>query len=137
MPVTRIRNKHTDMTRQHQPEPSRRQILAGTAGAAIIIAGATAAKAQETTGTSVDFLFVQTVKGMAFAADPKRLTLRGVSPFTLFFGDRPERIAGMTTTDFVPFGREGRNGVLSDPSNADLSIAGVRRGTFCRAALYR
>lgn len=124
-------------TRQHQPEPSRRQILAGSAGAAVIIAGATAAKAPETTGASADFLFVLPAKGMAFAADRNRLTLRGVSPVTLFFGDRPERIAGMTTTDFVPFGREGKSSVLSDPSNADLSIAGVRRGTFCRAALYR
>ena len=72
---------------------------------------------------SADFLFVQTAKGMAFDADQNRLTLNGVSPMTLFFSDRPERIAGnMTTADFVPFWSDGKDSFLSDPPNADISI---------------
>jgi hypothetical protein len=60
---------------------------------------------------------------MSFDADANRLTLRGVSPVTLFFSDRPERIAGnMSTEKFVPFWSEGTDSFLSDPPNADLSI---------------
>ena len=66
---------------------------------------------------------MQTAKGMAFDADQNRLTLRDVSPVTLFFSDRPDRIAGnMETARFVPFWSEGKDSFLSDPPNADLSI---------------
>ncbi len=49
-----------------------------------------------------DFLFVQTAREMSH--DGKKLMLKGVSPVTLFFTDRPERIAGEAlsrATDFV------------------------------------
>ena len=66
---------------------------------------------------------MQTAKGMAFDADQNRLTLNGVSPVTLFFSDRPERVAGnMKTAAFVPFWSQGSDSFLSDPPNADLSI---------------
>ena len=72
---------------------------------------------------TADFLFVQTSGGMAYSADQNRLTLDHVSPVTLFFTDRPERIAGnMSTSAFVPFWSEGSDSFLSDPPNADLSI---------------
>ena len=75
------------------------------------------------------FLFVQTAKSMAFAADINRLTLHDVSPVTLFFSDRPERIAGnMATTDFVPFWSEGDDSFQADNPNADLSI--LENGTL-------
>jgi hypothetical protein len=70
-----------------------------------------------------DFLFVQTAKGMTFDASSGRLTLEQVSPATLFFSDRPERIAGnMNTAAFVPFWSEGKDSFLADPPNADISI---------------
>jgi hypothetical protein len=70
-----------------------------------------------------DFLFVQTAKGMSFDAAANKLTLEGVSPITVMFTDRPERIAGHMRTDrFVPFWSEGKNSFLSDPPNADVSI---------------
>ncbi len=76
----------------------------------------------ETTG-SADFLFVQTAKSMSFDPATKKLTLNDVSPVTLFFSDRPKRIAGnMTTEAFVPFWSNGKDSFLSDPPNADLSI---------------
>jgi hypothetical protein len=51
------------------------------------------------------------------------VTLEGVSPVTLFFADRPERIAGnMSTAKFVPFWSEGKDSFLKDPPNADLSV---------------
>lgn len=109
----------------HPSQPARatrRHVLAATLGlAAVSVAGQAPADDQPT--DKADFLFVQTASGMAFAADRNRLTLRDVSPVTLFFSDRPDRIAGnMTTERFVPFWSEGTDSFLSDPPNADLSI---------------
>lgn len=68
-----------------------------------------------------DFLFVQTAGSMTFADG--MLTLHDASGTTLFFSDRPERIAGnMATSAFVPFWSKGKDSFLSDPPNADLSI---------------
>ncbi|WP_198174231.1 hypothetical protein [Mesorhizobium xinjiangense] len=70
-----------------------------------------------------DFLFVQTADGMRYDKAANRLTLEGVSGSTLFFSDRPERIAGnMKTAAFIPFWSKGGDSFLSDPPNADLSI---------------
>ena len=70
-----------------------------------------------------DFLFVQTAKGMSFDKSTNKLTLDGISSSTLFFSDRPERIAGnMKTTAFVPFWSKGKDSFLKDPPNADVSI---------------
>jgi len=117
------------MTNDDQEAPplrhgaSRRELIAGGLGAAGLAALGGAAAAQDAPTGSADFLFVQTAKAMAFDTDQNRLTLNGVSPVTLFFSDRPERIAGnMETARFVPFWGEGADSFLSDPPNADLSI---------------
>ena len=90
--------------------PNRRELCFGAATLAAANF-ATSAMAQDTTGDNADFLFVQTAKGMSYAAHENRLTLRDVSPVTLFFSDRPDRIAGnMTTKRFVPFWSEGTDG---------------------------
>ncbi|MDX1402799.1 MAG: hypothetical protein R3245_12820, partial [Kiloniellales bacterium] len=70
-----------------------------------------------------DFLFVQSAESMSFDPDTNKLTLKNVSPVTVFFTDRPERIAGnMNTAKFVPFWSEGKDSFKSDPPNADISI---------------
>lgn len=70
-----------------------------------------------------DFLFVQTAGSMSFDEARRQLTLHDVGGTTLFFSDRPERIAGnMATSAFVPFWSKGKESFLSDPPNADLSI---------------
>ena len=72
---------------------------------------------------NADFLFVQTARRMTFERGAGRLVLHDVSPVTLFFSDRPDRIAGnMRTAAFVPFWSKGRDSFLADPPNADLSI---------------
>jgi hypothetical protein len=60
------------------------------------LAAGESARAQNAPDSSktADFLFVQTAKGMTFDKPGGKLTLAGVSPVTLFFADRPERIAG-------------------------------------------
>ena len=70
-----------------------------------------------------DFLFVQTANSMIYDKATGKLTLQRVSPITVFFSDRPERIAGnMKTAAFVPFWSRGKQSFLSDPPNADISI---------------
>jgi len=81
------------------------------------------AQTAESSAKQADFLFVQTANSMSFDKSSGRLTLHGVSPITVFFSDRPERIAGnMKTAAFVPFWSKGKNSFLSDPPNADISL---------------
>lgn len=101
---------------------SRRAVLTGGVAmtSAIGLAGAAAADSDQ---DKADFLFVQTADSMTFSADAGELMLRDMGPNTLFFADRPERIAGnMSTEAFIPFWSEGTDSFLSDPPNADLSI---------------
>jgi hypothetical protein len=89
------------------------------------LAASNSARAQTTQDSSktADFLFAQTARGMTFDRAGGKLTLEGVSRETLFFADRPERIAGnMKTATFVPFWSRGKDSFLSDPPNADVSI---------------
>jgi len=70
---------------------------------------------------TVQFLFVQNAKGVVF--DKGTITLRGVSPTTLFFSDRPMRIAGhYTTEEFIQMWGEGKDSFMADPPNATLSV---------------
>jgi len=68
-----------------------------------------------------EVLFVQTAKNVAFRDGV--LTLQDVSPATVFFSDRPERIAGHVRNDlFLKQWNEGNNSFKSDPPNAVLSV---------------
>jgi hypothetical protein len=97
-------------------------IAAGLAASAMPVGSALAQAAQEP-AKQADFLFVQTAKSMTFDKSTNKLNLDSVSSTTLFFTDRPERIAGnMKTTAFVPFWSTGKDSFLSDPPNADISI---------------
>jgi hypothetical protein len=67
------------------------------------------------------FLFVQSAEGVTYADG--RLTLKGISPVTILFSDRPERLAGhMATASFIPFWGEGADSFKSDPPNGTLSV---------------
>ncbi|HVN60962.1 MAG TPA: hypothetical protein VMT59_06845 [Gaiellaceae bacterium] len=66
-------------------------------------------------------LFVQTAQSVFTEGDT--LTLRGVTPSTLYFSDRPERVTGhMTTADFVDLWAVGDNSFETDPPNAVLAF---------------
>jgi hypothetical protein len=66
-------------------------------------------------------LYVQSAQGLV--SDGVAFTLRGVSPSTLMFSDRPERIVGhLTNAQFVDGWGDGENSFLADPPNAVLSI---------------
>jgi hypothetical protein len=103
--------------------PMRRILVAATAFtlAASLLAAVTFATAEWE--KTADFLFVQSAKSMSFDPAANKLTLKNVSPVTVFFTDRPERIAGnMNTTKFIPFWSDGKDSFKSDPPNADISI---------------
>lgn len=71
----------------------------------------------------VQLLFVQNAKDVVLEKDS--LILKGVAPMTIFFADRPKRLAGhMTTGDFVDDWGKGENSFTADPPNAALSIFG-------------
>jgi hypothetical protein len=108
---------------------TRRQLLAGAAllaplTLALRTAGAAEHEHEHTQakhGDKPQFLFVQNAEGVEFADG--RLTLKGVSPVTVLFSDRPERLAGhMKTSDFVPFWGQGADSFKLDPPNATLSV---------------
>ena len=66
-------------------------------------------------------MFVQTANAMT--SDGTTLTLKEVTPSTLYFSDRPKRIVGhMTTADFVDLWAEGDNSFEEDPPNAVLAF---------------
>ena len=70
----------------------------------------------------INVLFVQNAEAVVFGNGT--LTLRGVSPMTVFFSDRPVRIAGHFNTkdEFVPLWDEGKDSFLKDPPNATVSM---------------
>jgi hypothetical protein len=66
-------------------------------------------------------MFVQTAQGVT--SDENTITLEGVTPSTLYFSDRPQRIVGhMSTADFVELWGEGENSFEEDPPNAVLAF---------------
>ena len=66
-------------------------------------------------------MFVQTAQGIS--SDGETLTLKEVTPSTLYFSDRPQRAVGqMATTDFVDLWGQGENSFETDPPNAVLSF---------------
>jgi hypothetical protein len=104
---------------------TRRELLAAAALLGPLTVTMRGAGAEETRAQgnlkTADFLFVQNARGIAFSEG--RLTLKGISPATVMFSDRPERIAGhMKTSRFVGFWGEGKDSFLKDPPNATLSF---------------
>jgi len=77
--------------------------------------------------TKVELLFVQNAAFGSF--DGKTLTLKGVGS-TLFFSDRPERIAGhVRTSDFVGHWAKGSDNFAANPPNATLSVFGAKEAS--------
>lgn len=69
----------------------------------------------------VEFLFVHSAESATLADGVLRLG--DVSPATVYFSDRPDRVAGhLTTEEFVGNWGEGEDSFASDPPNATLSI---------------
>ena len=126
------KNYHSAKT-PDEPATSRRRFLkAGVAAAGVALlsdalkaTGALAAAQDQPDLNEVLLLFVQNARDMVI--DKGRLTLIGVNPTTIFFSDRPKRIAGhMSTEDFVLDWQEGtgKESFHANPPNAALSVFG-------------
>ena len=68
-------------------------------------------------------LFVQNAATVEVGGGGRTLTLKGMSPTTLFFSDRPVRMAGhYRTEEYLQFWKNGPDSFLKDPPNATLSV---------------
>ena len=123
--------KNHNPKRATNSETSRRDFLktgAAFAGAALLgeafnAAFVSAADESRQDLKDIQLLFVQNAKDVVIKNG--RLTLIGVSPTTIFFSDRPYRIAGhMHTQDFVLEWQKstGPESFHTNPPNATLSI---------------
>jgi hypothetical protein len=112
-------------------ETTRRNFLKGgaaAAGAALLGQGfhlsiAAAAQKNQADVKEVESLFVQNADDVSLKDG--RLILIGISPTTIFFSDRPKRIAGhMSTKDFVLEWQQGTGpeSFKTDPPNGTLSV---------------
>jgi hypothetical protein len=104
---------------------TRRQFIAVSAFTASALASIKSVSAQPTPQApgEAEFLFVQSSHAMSFDRATSKLTLIGVSPITIFFTDRPQRIAGnMKTAGFIPFWSQGKDSFKANPPNADVSL---------------
>jgi hypothetical protein len=72
-------------------------------------------------GETAQYLFVQTAQTVSSEGD--QLTLHNISQATLFFSDRPERIAGHgATAELVDDWTKGKDSFAADPPNATLAF---------------
>lgn len=68
-------------------------------------------------------LFVQNSTSVVTDKSGRVLTLKGLSPTTLYFSDRPVRLAGhYRTAEYLKFWKEGPDSFLKNPPNATLSV---------------
>jgi len=92
-------------------------------GTAILLGGAIVAAESPAKPEKVDLLFVQNSSATRVNLEKHTLTLVGVSPTTIFFSDRPVRIAGhYTTEEFLKLWGEGKDSFLASPPNGTLSV---------------
>src|SRR6187200_3315379 len=69
----------------------------------------------------ISALFVQSAHGAEHVDG--RLVLKSVTPSTIYFSDRPQRVVGhLGTAEFVEFWGEGEDSFAEDPPNAVLAF---------------
>ena len=90
-------------------------VLGGCAGTPQPSADAGKAQAQ--------LMFVQTADDLKVDTAARTLRLVKVNPQTVYFSDRPQRIAGnLKLADYLKTWSEGRDSFNADPPNATLSV---------------
>ena len=73
--------------------------------------------------SQAQLMFVQSAEDIRVDATKSTLRLVKVNPQTVYFSDRPERIAGnIKMADYLKTWKEGRDNFNADPPNATLSV---------------
>ncbi len=92
-------------------------------GASLILATATlAGTAQAEKDNKIELLFIQNAASMSYADGT--LTLEQIGPHTLYFSDRPQRLAGSINNQaFVEHWQKGKDSFADDPPNAAITFA--------------
>jgi hypothetical protein len=85
----------------------------------------------------VELLFVQNSTGIAYDKAKGTLRLKNVGRSTLFFTDRPVRMAGHyhTRDEFLPLWSEGPDSFAKSPPNATLSMLEVGNADLQNAVI--
>jgi hypothetical protein len=94
-------------------------------GAAAVLTGCAGSQAPGAgaSGSQVQLMYVQSAEDLRVDADRSTLRLVKVNPQTLYFSDRPQRIAGnLKMADYLKTWKEGRDSFGADPPNATLSV---------------
>jgi hypothetical protein len=100
-------------------------IYALVVGAAAVLAGCAGSQAPgaDAGGSKAQLMFVQSAEDLRVDAARSSLRLVKVNPQTLYFSDRPQRIAGnLMMADYLKTWKEGRDNFGADPPNATLSV---------------
>ncbi|MFZ0611511.1 MAG: hypothetical protein WAM73_04680, partial [Desulfobacterales bacterium] len=89
----------------------------------VVLPGAVPAAGTPAVQQKVELLLVQNSKGVAIDKNKGTLTLKGVGATTLFFSDRPVRMAGhYNKEDYLKLWADGKDSFSADPPNATLSV---------------
>jgi len=106
-----------------------RGIFKATILSAVLVAlvaglpGVVAAAGTPAVKQKVELLLVQNSRDVTIDKGKGTLTLKGVSPTTLFFSDRPVRMAGhFNKEDYLKLWTDGKDSFDADPPNATLSV---------------
>ena len=102
--------------------PSRRALLSATLAAATLAPLGTAAAAAK---TKPMFMFVQLADDFKADTEAKTIRLVNVAQQTVYFSDRPKRLAGhLKMDDYLKewTKAEGKDNFAGDPPNATLSV---------------
>jgi hypothetical protein len=93
--------------------------------AAAVLAGCAGSEAPGANagGSQAQLMFVQSAEDLRVDAARSTLRLVRVNAQTLYFSDRPQRIAGnLKMADYLKTWKEGRDNFGADPPNATLSV---------------
>jgi hypothetical protein len=94
-------------------------------GAAIVLAGCAGVQAPGASagGSQAQLMYVQSAEDFQVDAAASTFRLVKVNPQTVYFSDRPQRIAGnLKMADYLKTWKEGRDNFGADPPNATLSV---------------
>ena len=85
----------------------------------------------------VELLFVQNAAGIEFDKAKGTLRMKNIARSTLFFTDRPVRMAGHyhTRDEFLPLWSEGPDSFAKNPPNATLSMLEVGKADLQNAVI--